>query len=67
MSAPGPLLGLFTADEEIGSPEGGPMIEALREQRRKLRDATLSPQAYADQQKALRTLGPVLVQTHLRQ
>jgi glutamate carboxypeptidase len=27
-SAPGPLVGLFTADEEIGSPEGRPVIEA---------------------------------------
>jgi glutamate carboxypeptidase len=26
--APGPLVGLFTADEEIGSPEGRPVIEA---------------------------------------
>ena len=26
--APGPLLGLFSADEEIGSPEGKPVIEA---------------------------------------
>ncbi len=26
--APGPLVGLYTADEEIGSPEGRPMIEA---------------------------------------
>jgi glutamate carboxypeptidase len=26
--APGPLLGLFTGDEEIGSPEGRPVIEA---------------------------------------
>ena len=27
-SAPGPLVGLFTGDEEIGSPEGRPVIEA---------------------------------------
>lgn len=27
--APGPLLGVYTADEEIGSPEGGPVIERL--------------------------------------
>ncbi len=27
--APGPLLAAYTADEEIGSPEGGPMIEKL--------------------------------------
>ncbi len=26
--APGPLVGLFTGDEEIGSPEGRPVIEA---------------------------------------
>ncbi|HYF09365.1 MAG TPA: M20 family metallopeptidase [Acetobacteraceae bacterium] len=26
--APGPLIGLYTADEEIGSPEGRPVIEA---------------------------------------
>ncbi len=26
--APGPLVGLYTADEEIGSPEGRPVIEA---------------------------------------
>lgn len=26
--APGPLMALYTADEEIGSPEGRPMIEA---------------------------------------
>jgi glutamate carboxypeptidase len=27
-AAPGPLVGLFTGDEEIGSPEGRPVIEA---------------------------------------
>ncbi len=32
--APGPLLGLYTADEEIGSPEGRPVIEAAARQAR---------------------------------
>jgi glutamate carboxypeptidase len=32
--APGPLIGLFTGDEEIGSPEGRPVIEAEARQAR---------------------------------
>lgn len=32
--APGPLVGLFTGDEEIGSPEGRPVIEAEARQAR---------------------------------
>jgi glutamate carboxypeptidase len=32
--APGPLVGLFTGDEEIGSPEGRPVIEAAARQAR---------------------------------
>lgn len=32
--APGPLVGLYTADEEIGSPEGRPVIEAEARQAR---------------------------------
>ena len=31
---PGPLLGLFTGDEEIGSPEGRPVIEQVARQAR---------------------------------
>ena len=32
--APGPVVGLFTGDEEIGSPEGRPVIEAEAKQAR---------------------------------
>ncbi len=32
--APGPLVGLFTGDEEVGSPEGRPVIEAEARQAR---------------------------------